>query len=152
MSERVRAAIDDFLSQKRIAVVGVSRNEREYNRGVFDELRKRGYDVVPVNPNAKEIGGAPCYESVRAISPPVDGVLVMTSRGMTEAVVRECNEAGVHRIWIGLGSDTPQAAEAGRQGGNAVIAGYCPYMFLPNAAWVHRLHGGLLKLVGQFPK
>ncbi len=152
MSEPVKAAIDDFLQQKRIALIGVSRNEREFNRHVFEDLRKRGYDVVPVNPNAKEIGGAPCFQSVRAISPPVDGALVMTAKGVTESAVRECQEAGVQRIWIGLGSNTPGAAEAARQEGKTVIAGYCPYMFLPQTEFIHRLHGGILKIFGKYPK
>ena len=37
------AVIDEFLKQKRIAVVGVSRNPREFPNGVFRKLRESGY-------------------------------------------------------------------------------------------------------------
>jgi len=44
----VRAS--DFLAQRRIALVGVSRDPRDLSRALFRELRGRGYDVVPVHP------------------------------------------------------------------------------------------------------
>jgi CoA binding domain len=43
--------IDDFLAQKRIAIVGISREEKSMSVILFKELCDRGYDVVPVNPN-----------------------------------------------------------------------------------------------------
>ena len=32
-----------------------------------------------------------------------------------------------------------------------VVAGYCPYMFLPEVGFVHRMHGWLAKLFGSYP-
>lgn len=45
-----RTEINDFLSHRRIALVGVSRNPQDFSRAVFRELATRGYEVVPVNP------------------------------------------------------------------------------------------------------
>lgn len=72
-----RAVIEDFLRQKRLAVVGVSRDSKEFTNGLFRKLRESGYEVVPVNRNASEVEGEPCYSSVRALPGSVDGVLVM---------------------------------------------------------------------------
>ena len=47
------SAIQDFLAQTRIAVIGVSHDPREISRALFKELRTRGYDTVPVNPIAR---------------------------------------------------------------------------------------------------
>ena len=44
--ERARA----FLATRRFAVVGVSRNEKDFSRYLLRELLARGYDAVPVNP------------------------------------------------------------------------------------------------------
>jgi len=52
--ERVR----DFLSQKRLAFVGVSRQPKDYSRALFREFGARGYDAVPVNPAIAEIEAA----------------------------------------------------------------------------------------------
>ena len=54
----LRARIDDFLSRKRLALVGVSRNPQDFTRSMFREFRRRGYDVVPVNPNVRRRGPA----------------------------------------------------------------------------------------------
>jgi len=56
-----KAAIDDFLSQGRIAVVGASRSPRKFGNKVFRELQSRGYAVYPVNPRAEEVEGQKCY-------------------------------------------------------------------------------------------
>ena len=33
-----------------------------------------------------------------------------------------------------------------------VIAGYCPFMFLENSAFFHRIHGFIWKVIGLYPK
>ncbi len=146
MSTRAVLA-NDFLAQKRLAVVGVSRDPKDFSRGLFRELQKRGYDAVPVNPAGGEIEGRPCAARVQDIRPPVDGVLVMTPAGASEGVVRDCLEAGISRVWlhrgIGPGAVSPAAVELCRQKGIAVVEGECPYMFLPAAGFFHRAHGFL---------
>ena len=56
--------IQEFLGQKRLAIVGVSRKKQDFSRVLFREFQKRGYDVVAVNPSAQEIDGLPCFASV----------------------------------------------------------------------------------------
>ena len=56
-----RASIDNFLSLRRIAVVGLSRNDKTDSRYLWKELSKRGYDLVPVNRNAMTIDGKTAY-------------------------------------------------------------------------------------------
>ena len=69
--------IEDFLAQKRIAMAGVSRNPKDFSASLFQELCRRGYDVVPVNPNASEVLGKACFAHVQDIQPKVDAVLLM---------------------------------------------------------------------------
>src|SRR5579884_2646190 len=92
--------IEDFLAQKRIAMIGVSRNPKEFSGALFQELQKRGYDMVPVNPKASEVLGLPCFSRVQDVQPPVDAALLMTSAQVTDAVVSECAAAGIRRIWL----------------------------------------------------
>src|SRR6266496_4146832 len=62
--------IQDFLGQKRLAVVGVSRQPKDFSLALFRELRKRGYEAVPVNPATEEIDEQPCFARLQAIHPP----------------------------------------------------------------------------------
>ncbi|MFZ0941136.1 MAG: CoA-binding protein, partial [Candidatus Sulfotelmatobacter sp.] len=82
-------AVQDFLSHKRIAMAGVSRNPASFSVKLFEELCRRGYDVVPVNPHIAEVQGRRCFARVQDIEPPVEGVLLMTSPEATESVVHD---------------------------------------------------------------
>ena len=64
--------INDFLAQKRIAIVGFSRDAKSMSAILFHELSHRGYDVVPVNPKLSQVEGRSCYSSVGSVSPAHD--------------------------------------------------------------------------------
>ena len=148
--------IEDFLAQKRIAMIGVSRNAMEFSGSLFMELSQRGYDVVPVNPHATEVQGRPCFRRVQNIQPPVEAALLMTSPAVTDEVVRDCAEAGIHRVWMyratGAGAVSAKAIDFCKEKGITVVPGQCPFMFLPHAAGIHRLHGFIRKIMGSYPR
>ncbi len=146
----VRDEIDDFLRQKRVALVGVSRNEKDFTRVLFREFVRRGYDAVPVNPLSEAIDGHPCFHRVQDIAPAVDGVLILTPGATTESVVVDCAAASVPRVWlyraVGAGAVSRKAVAFCKSRGIRVIEGFCPYMFWKDASFFHRLHGFLVKL------
>ena len=86
------AAIDDFLAQKRIAVVGVSREPGGKHGGnvVYQRLRERGYEVFAVNPNADMVEGDPCFHDLASIPGGVDAVVIATTPAVAPSVAREC--------------------------------------------------------------
>jgi uncharacterized protein len=147
--------IQDFLAQKRFAFVGVSREPKDFSRSLFREFRSRGYDAIPVHPAADAIEGVPCVHHLHEIQPPVDSVLLMTSPAVTEAMVCECVQAGVQRVWLyrggGQGAVTDEAVRLCKENGIAVVPGECPFMFFPKSAWFHRFHGFVKKISGAYP-
>jgi len=148
--------IQDFLAQKRIAMAGVSRDPASFSVALFEELCRRGYDVVPVNPNVKEVKGRRCFARMQDIQPPVNAALLLTSPRETEAVVNDCAEAHISRIWMyraaGKGAVSPRAVEFCRERRLKVIPGECPFMFLPEAAGIHRFHGFIRRITGNYPR
>jgi uncharacterized protein len=148
--------IEDFLAQKRIAIVGVSRDPKDFTVNLFEEFCRRGYDVVPVNPNTAEIHGHQSFARVQDIQPPVEGVLLMTSPEASETVVKDCAEAGIRRIWMhrgmGKGSVSAKAIAFCRDHDIQVVPGQCPFMFLPDTAAFHRFHGFIHKITGRYPR
>ena len=148
--------IEDFLGQRRLAVIGVSRTPSDFSRLLLRELLHRGYDVVPVHPSADEIVGRNCFGRVQDVFPPVTAALLLTAPDVTEQVVRDCAEAGITHIWMhrggGTGSVSQEAVAFCQKNGMQIVAGFCPHMFLPNTARFHRFHGWLLKLTGRYPK
>jgi predicted CoA-binding protein len=156
MSVSLRASIEDFLSYRRLAMAGVSRDPRDFSRTLYRELKQRGYDMQPVNPLADEVEGDRCYAHIPDIAPKVDGVIVMTSPEVTEAVVKECAAAGVRRVWMfraaGHGAVSPEAVRFCEANGIEAIAGECPFMFLAGAGWVHDVHRFCRRMLGTFPQ
>jgi len=155
MPRTTRAQIDAFLAHRRLAVVGVSRQPRDFTRAVFSEFRRRNYDAIPVNPGISEVDGLRCYASVRDIAPPVDAALLMTPPAVTAEVVKECADAGIRSIWMyranGLGAVSPAAVRYCEDSGISLVPGECPFMFFPETTWFHRLHGLIRKLFGRYP-
>jgi predicted CoA-binding protein len=149
------ADVREFLAQRRIALVGVSRDPKDFSRILFREMCNRGYDMVPVNPAAGELESRRCFGRVQEIDPPAEGALIITAPRDTERVVRDCAEAGVCRVWMhrggGQGAVSKEAADFCHKNGIRLVEGYCPFMFLPATPFFHRVHGFLLKLLGGYP-
>jgi uncharacterized protein len=151
-----RKQVDDFLALRRIAFVGISTNPKAFSRGLWHELEKRGYEVVPVNSAVTELDGTPVHARIQDIQPPVQGALLMTAPKVTEQIVRDCAEVGIRSVWMyrsmGVGSVSQKAIEFCEANGISVVAGQCPYMFLPKSPVFHQLHALGKRLAGSYPK
>lgn len=153
-----RRQIDEFWGLRRLAVVGVSRDPKHFSCMIWQELRQRRYEAIPVNLNTPLLDGQQCYARVQDIQPPVEGVVIMTPSAATGQVVRDCAEAGVAHIWMhkgaggGPGSVSPSAIRFCEANGIDVVPGFCPFMFLPGTPFFHGLHAFAKKLTGSYPK
>jgi predicted CoA-binding protein len=150
--------VHDFLSQKRIAVAGVSRDDRQHPTGnlIYRRLKKTGHEVFPVNPHMQTFEGDRCYPDVLSIPGGIDGVVIVTRPEVTTRIVHNCNDVGVRRVWmhqsLGNGSSvSPEAVEYCRQHDISVIVGACPMMFGDNVDFGHKCIRWFLKLTGGLP-
>jgi predicted CoA-binding protein len=147
-----KAAIEDFLARRRLAVVGVSGKRRKFGNVVLKELSSKGYEVYPVNPRAEEVDGHRCYPNLAAVADRVEGAVLVVPPAQTEKVVREAAEAGVRRIWMQQGAESDEAVRFCREQGIEPIHGECILMFADPAGFVHRLHRWLRGVVGKLPE
>lgn len=146
------AVIDEFLAQRSLAVVGVSRQQRKFGNKVYKDLTAKGYKVFAVNPNAREIDGKPCYPHLKDLPEPVGGVVLVIPPSETSRVAREAVEAGIFRIWMQQGSESREAIEFCEKEGIDVIHGMCIMMFAEPVAHFHRFHRWLWRILGKVPK
>ena len=147
----------DFLTQRRIAVAGVSRVPATHGANtVYRRLKTRGYDVFAVNPNTETVEGDRAYRDLRSIPGGVDAVVIGTAAKRAPSIVRECKELGISRVWMHAGlsesSVSPEAVEYCRANDMTVIAGGCPLMFDPTADFGHRCMRWFLERRGVVPK
>lgn len=150
-----KKAIDSFLSCRRIAIVGVSRDPKDFSRAVFRAFVERGYDAVPVNTAGGDVEGRPVAGRVGEVWPPPEAALLMTPPASTDRVVRECAEAGVPRVWMhrggGRGAVSAEAVAFCRERCIEVVDGECPFMFLPGNRGFHGVHRFFRRLSGRLP-
>ncbi len=148
--------IEDFLARKRVVLVGISRKRQEIGTALLEAFTQRGYEVLLVNPNVKEKMGQRCFARVQEIQPAPDWALLLTSPAVTSAVVRDCAEAGIKRVWMyrggGQGAVSAEAVEFCREHGIDVVQGACPLMFLAPVRNIHWVHRCFSKLLGHYPR
>jgi len=147
-----KTAVEAFLAEKDLAIVGVSRGGKKFGNVAMRELLANGYGVFPVHPEAETIDGVRCHASLLTLPQPVGGLLVVVPPRQTEEVVRDASAAGIRRVWMQQGSASEAAIAFCREQGIEVIHGECILMFLPRIAAFHRFHGWLWKVLGKQPR
>ena len=115
--------INQFLEGKRFAVVGASANREKYGNKVLRVYQQRGLEVVPVNLAGGEIEGLTAYADLPSVPGTIDGISIITSPRVTEAVVAQALSLGIKNIWMQPGAESPAAVELAEQAGANVIAG-----------------------------
>jgi hypothetical protein len=157
---KIDTLVDEFLAQKRIAVVGVSTRRDTGCNLSYDKFKAAGYIVYAVSPNLTEFQGDPCYPDLKSIPDKPDAVFIFANPKVTEQIVDQAVEVGVKHVWMhcmmgtkpGLAPEmtsvSQKAVETCRANGISVIPGTCPAQFL-NPDFGHKLMRGLWRLVGN---
>ena len=139
---KLDSLVQDFLAQKRIAVVGVSDKRETGCNLAYRKFKGAGYTVSAVNPRLSTFEGDPCYPDLKSIPEKPDGVFILTNPKISEQVVQECVDLGVSRVWMhclmgtrpglaaSMTSVSPEAVRMCQENNITVIPGSCPNQFL----------------------
>ncbi len=144
-------SVREFIAGRRLALAGASRSGRKFGNTVLRELTRKGYQVVPVHPEAPSIDGIDCVPDLAAVAGRVDGLVAVVPPEATERLVEEAAAAGIPRIWMQQGAGSPAAVEACRRHGIDVVDGECILMFAEPVQSVHRVHRFVRRLLGRLP-
>lgn len=143
--------IENFLAQKKIAVVGVSRKKTKFGNAIYKELKQKGYNVFPVNPNMQTFEGDTCYSDLQSIPYKADAVVINVPPLQAEKVVREANQAGIKKVWLQQGSQSEAAIKYCQENGIDCISNECILMFAQPSAFIHRAHKWIWGVLGKLP-
>ena len=120
---------DDALailkSARTVAVVGLSPDPSRPSYAVASYLKRQGYRIIPVNPNAPEVLGEKSYPDLRSVPEVIDVVDVFRRPEHVPAVVEEAIAVGAKAVWMQEGVIHPEAAERARQAGLRVVMDRC---------------------------
>ncbi len=144
--------INAFLEPKKLAIAGVSRNEKKFGGQIYKEMKKNGFDIAPVNPNISEINGSVCYKDITSIPDDYEHLLIITPSSASEELVNQAVKKKIKSIWIQQKSDTPESIKIAKENNIDLIHGKCIFMFAEPVASIHNFHRTLLKFFGKYPK
>jgi len=143
--------VEDFIAQKKIAVVGVSRKKTKFGNAIYKELKQKGYQVFAINPHINDFEGDACYPDLLSLPEKVDAVVVNVPPLQTEKVVREAKQAGINRVWLQQGSQSDAAVKFCEENGIDYVSNECILMFTQPSAFIHRAHKWVWGVLGKLP-
>lgn len=151
--------VQNFLAQKKIAVVGVSDKRETGCNLAYTKFKENGHQVFAVNPRISTFNGDACYPDLKSLPEKPDAVFLLTNPKVTEQVIQQCVDLGIKHVWMhcmmgtkpglaaGMTSVSQSAVEVCEANGIEVIPGSCPNQFIkPDIG--HSMMRGLWSLLG----
>ncbi len=156
---KIDSLVQEFLAQKKIAVVGVSDKRETGCNLAYTKFKEAGYEVYAVNPRINTFNGAPCYPDLKSIPEKPDAVFILAKPAVTDQIVQQCVDLGVKHVWMhcmmgtkpglvaSMTSVSQEAVNKCRENGISVIPGTCPNQFL-KPDFGHNMMRGLFGMFG----
>ncbi|MDH3607089.1 MAG: CoA-binding protein [Acidimicrobiia bacterium] len=94
-----------------IALVGATDNPSKYGHTIYHDLKRKGYAVIPVNPQRDTVDGEFAYDSVGDIPQPPTIVNFVIPPRFTLHVLKQCLELGLMNVWLQPGAESPEVLE-----------------------------------------
>jgi uncharacterized protein len=142
--------INKFFSCNKFAIAGVSRGKKKFGNIIFKELKKKNYNIVPVNPNMDSFEGEKCYRSVKELPSDIEALFVITKPEISYSIVKEAVDKGIKHVFLQRGSQSDEAVKYAEDKGVNIIYEQCILMFA-NPDGFHKFHRALVKLFGFYP-
>lgn len=151
--------VQDFLAQKRIAVVGVSDKRETGCNMAYQKFKENGYEVFAVNPRIASFQGDACYPDLASLPTKPDAVFILANPKVTDQIVQQCVDLGIKHVWMhcmmgvkpglaaSMTSVSPSAVDMCKTNGISVIPGTCPNQYL-KPDFGHKMMRGLWSLFG----
>src|SRR5215471_13992798 len=132
------ASLRPLFAPQSVAVIGASRRQGTVGRSVLDNIKSGGYSgrLYAVNPNAKQVGGVPCFPDVASLPEPPDLALIAVPPRAVLDAAEACGARGVRGVIVlTAGLDTAASADllaACRRHGMRLIGPNCFGVAVPS--------------------
>lgn len=91
-----------------IAVVGANDNPAKFGYVIYRDLKRKGYRVIPVNPNRATVDGDVCYARLADLPERPDIVNLVVPPEAAKTAVLECLALGWLNVWLQPGAENPE--------------------------------------------
>lgn len=118
--------IRELLSKTRtIAVIGLSSDPLRPSFGVTQYMQRKGYRIIPVNPNEQSVLGEKSYGSLAEVPEKIDLVDVFRRPEFVPEIVDEVIRLKIPAVWLQEGVVHQVAAEKARKAGVLIVMDKC---------------------------
>jgi xylulose-5-phosphate/fructose-6-phosphate phosphoketolase len=122
------AKINELQNARTIAFVGLSDNPERHSHRVAKYFQEKGYRIIPVNPNVKEVLGEKSYPDLLSIPKDIHVDIVDIFRKPTEVIphMQEVVERGnIRTVWLAEGINTQEAEDFAEDYGLSMVTNFC---------------------------
>lgn len=151
--DRLAELVQEFLAKKRVAIWGIEDGKGDPGQWLAKRLRKRGTEVIEVNPAFGAGAGEGRASSLTEVDPPVEAVLLYVDRPQAMEAAEDAVAAKVPLVWLhdamSPGAGTPEAVARLTEAGATVIPALCPMLYMKPVDPAHFCLKWVLKLTGK---
>jgi len=97
-----------------VAVIGASSNRQKFGNKALRAFKRRGYTVIPINPNETEIEGHKAYATVLDVPDVIDLATVYVPPLAGVNVMDQLAQKGVREVWLNPGADGAEVVARAR--------------------------------------
>lgn len=108
-----------------IAVVGANDNPDKFGHRIYRDLKRKGYRVIPVNPNRATVDDDVCYARLADLPERPDIVNIVIPPAAATRVVRECLDLGWRNVWLQPGAESSELLKFLEENGFNYLANTC---------------------------
>jgi len=140
---------EQFWNAKSYAVVGDSA-KRRFPKTTYNALKNANRTVVPIDPSEGTIEGDKAYPDFTYVQPMPEAAVIEVPKEETESWVEKAAAAGIKKVWIHMGTDTPEALAAAEKHGMQICSGTCAVMYTVPGFTGHSVHRGIMKVLKKY--
>jgi predicted CoA-binding protein len=111
----------DMSQSRTVAVIGASSNRDKFGNKALRAFERRGYTVIPINPNEAEVEGHKTFATVLDVQDDIDMATVYVPAAAGVTVMEQLATKGVGEVWLNPGADDRAVVERARALGLNIV-------------------------------
>jgi predicted CoA-binding protein len=117
--------IEDAVNERVWAIAGASENQQKFGNIIYRDLKRAGYTVYGVNPNAETADGDPVVPRLTDLPVVPSVVDVVVPPWVGKRIADDAAEAGVTYFWLQPGAESDELIAYAESLGLQVIHHAC---------------------------
>ncbi len=112
-TEGVKADMNDIATllhrdDTTVAVIGATDDSSKYGSVIYRDLKRKGFEVYPVNPGRDTVDGDTAYSGLDALPVVPTIVNIVVPPAATLDVLKKAKAIGLTNVWVQPGAESPE--------------------------------------------